>query len=111
MSRRTKMNGWSRRRVMDLAGEGPVHPPVSTPIAVAAAASVPFLSKPHHGEMLGEQLLQTSFESGLLLDGTFGEGLDFQAVVRDPCAAFNRQAEGALRDARFGADHGCKLAL
>ena len=51
----------------------------------------------------------TPFESGLLLDGAFGEGLGCQPLVRDPCPALNRQAERALREARFGADYGCKL--
>lgn len=51
----------------------------------------------------------TPFESGLLLDGAFGEGLGFQPVVRDPRPALNRQAERALRQTRFGTDHGCKL--
>jgi hypothetical protein len=53
----------------------------------------------------------TSFEPDLLLDGAFGQGLGFQAIVGDPCTTFNGEAEGALRDASFGTDHGCKLGL
>ena len=51
----------------------------------------------------------TPFESELLLDGALGEWLGFQTLVRDPCPALDRQAERALREARFGTDHGCKL--
>jgi hypothetical protein len=53
----------------------------------------------------------TSFESGLLIDGAISKGLGLQAFVGDTCAAFDRPAEGALLDPRFGAGHSRKLAL
>ena len=61
--------------------------------------------------MVAGPLTSTPFVSGLLLDRAFGKGLRLQAVVRDRFAAFDRHAECALRDARFGTDHGGQLVL
>jgi len=65
----------------------------------------------HSGAFSSASLPLTSFESGLLLNCAISKWLGLQAFVGDACAAFDRSAEGAPLDPRFGAGHGRKLAL
>src|SRR4029453_7496606 len=58
-----------------------------------------------------DRLSLTPLESGLLLDGPFGEGLHFESLVRDPNPAFDRDAVAPRGEARFGANPGCELGL
>ena len=49
------------------------------------------------GDGGADRLRLTPLEPGLLLDRPFREGLRFEAIVRDPNAAFDRKVDSPIR--------------